>query len=211
MLQYGMGGEFLNDYWVSVKDPSTLAPAVNIVTRDSLANLFDHPQKPISYDPLTFMGDPPLYPGQEPSNRVMVIGYWIKTGEILDQLLGDEVSASLRSLPYEARLEAIPEKLRPAILQCCLDREFPPTVLVHGTADDLILVEESKLTSQTLTKLGVKVELLLVEGAGHSLKDAEEQYVMPKPGEKPTLAAGAEEALEKAFAFVMGELRGDDV
>lgn len=208
MLQYGMGGEFLNDYWVSDKDPSTIAPAINIVTRESLANLFDHPQNPISYDPIAIMGDPPLYAGQEPSNRVMLIGYWIKSGEILDQLLGAKISASLRSLPYEARLDVIPEKLRPAVLQCCLDGGFPPTVLVHGTADEIILVEESKLTEETLTQLGVKVELLLVEGAGHSLKDPAEQYVLPKPGEKPTLVEGAEEALEKAFAFVLSELQG---
>lgn len=208
MLQYGMGGQFLNDYWVSVKDPEHLAPAVKAVTRESLANLFDHPQYPISYDPIALMGDEPLYPGQEPSNRVMVIGYWIKTGEILDQLLGEKLSDSLRRLPYEERLKAIPENLHPAILQCQLKADFPPTVLVHGTADTLILDEESKLTSETLTQLGVKVELLLVEGAGHSLKDPEEQYVLPKPGEKPKLADGAQEVLDKAFAFVLGELQG---
>ena len=208
MLQYGMGGQFLNDYWLSVKDPSSLEPAVNIVTREMLANIFDTPQKPISYDPIVIMGDEPLHPDQEPSSRMMLIGYWIKFGEILDQLLGADISASLRKLPYEDRLNAIPEDLRSAILQCQLDKDFPATVLVHGAKDTLILPEESKLTSQTLTQLGVKVELLLVEGAGHSLKDSAEQYVMPKPGERPKLGRGAEEALDKAFAFVLGELQG---
>ena len=69
------------------------------------------------------------------------------------------------------------------------------------------MVDESKLTKETLTQLGVKVELLLVEGAGHSLKDPAEQYVLPQAGEKPKLADGAQEALDKAFAFVLGELK----
>ena len=208
MLQYGMGGEILNDYWLSIKDPSTLPPEFDHITRENFASQFAHHQPPISYDPLLMMGDEPLHPGQAQSNRVMGVGYWIKFGEILDGLLGEKISNSLRGLPYEDRFNAIPEKLRPAILQCQLKADFPPTVLVHGKSDALILTDESELTTQTLKQLGVKVELLLVEGAGHSLKDAAEQYAMPQKGERPKLMAGAQEALDKAFAFVLRELQG---
>ena len=52
------------------------------------------------------------------------------------------------------------------------------------------------------------MELLLVGGAGHGLKDPVEQYVLPQAGEKPKLAEGAQEALDKAFAFVLSELQG---
>ena len=43
----------------------------------------------------------------------------------------------------------------------------PPTLLVHGDADTLVDINNSRLMHATLTAKGVVTELLVIEGAGH--------------------------------------------
>ena len=45
----------------------------------------------------------------------------------------------------------------------------PPVLTVHGTKDPLVSVEQPKAFHEALRKAGIKEELLLVEGAEHSL------------------------------------------
>nr|WP_154924134.1 alpha/beta hydrolase [Microbacterium testaceum] len=46
--------------------------------------------------------------------------------------------------------------------------EMPPTYLVHGTADEIVSVDQSRRLAAELERQGLPHELLLVEGAGHS-------------------------------------------
>jgi acetyl esterase/lipase len=46
--------------------------------------------------------------------------------------------------------------------------DSPPTLLIHGTADQVISYRESQLFFDALQQAGVPSELILVEGAGHS-------------------------------------------
>ena len=207
MLQYGMGGDFLDDYWLAVKDPMSMPWPIKPACREELAEILDTPQQPISYDPFIFHGEVPLFPGQEQSKRVVLLPYLIVAGELLDYVLGEKISSVLRELPYEERLGVIPERLRPAILQCQLDEHFPPTVLLHGEADDVILPGESQLTYDRLKELGVSVELFLLDGAGHGLKDTSYTNETPRPGDKPRIVGGAEEVQNKAFQFVLRALQ----
>lgn len=43
----------------------------------------------------------------------------------------------------------------------------PPTLLVHGTEDDIIDIQSSEIFRDALQEAGVPVKLVPVEGAGH--------------------------------------------
>ena len=46
----------------------------------------------------------------------------------------------------------------------------PPTLLVHGDADTLVDVNNSRLMHETLTANGVVTDLIVIEGAGHGFR-----------------------------------------
>lgn len=70
---------------------------------------------------------------------------------------------------------------------------YPPTILLHGTADMDVPYEESKNMAARLAEVGIEHEFLTLEGAGHGLAGA-------KPGE-------AEKAEGRAAAFLHSHLR----
>lgn len=190
-----MGGELLGDNWLAVKDSSAPLPGSDQATRENLAHILDKPQQPISYSPIAMFRDPD---SELDTGRGKLLSLFWGEGTILDYQLGSPgISAQLRKLPLDQRLSAIPEHLRPLILQAQLGPGFPPTVLLHGTADPLVLPEESTRTYEKLRECGVKAELHLVEGGGHALVD---------PKNPPNLVSGAREREEEAFEFVLGEL-----
>ncbi|MDX1285946.1 MAG: alpha/beta hydrolase, partial [Draconibacterium sp.] len=49
-----------------------------------------------------------------------------------------------------------------------IDKNDPPTIIVHGTEDALVPFENSVKIIQKLQSLGVKSELIAIEGAGHT-------------------------------------------
>jgi len=49
-----------------------------------------------------------------------------------------------------------------------VDHDDPPMLILHGTADKTVLVEQSELLAEALRKAGVEHELVIVEGARHS-------------------------------------------
>ncbi|KAI0734951.1 hypothetical protein C8Q72DRAFT_948840 [Fomitopsis betulina] len=100
----------------------------------------------------------PLLTHQPPAQSSAPI--WFTEGETLDYLLGGPLSVKLRALPLKDRLAAIPVNLRPAILEVNIAASFPPTVLVHGLADIVVLPSESQATYDKHKKLDVKTELI---------------------------------------------------
>ena len=72
-----------------------------------------------------------------------------------------------------------------------VDRTTPPMLLIHGTADTEVSVDQSKAMAQAMRKAGAPVELVLVPGANHGL-------IGPDPGatRRDSLAA-----LDQSFAF----------
>jgi acetyl esterase/lipase len=52
-----------------------------------------------------------------------------------------------------------------------VSKEYPPTILVHGTADTDVPYEESKTMAQKLEEAGVEHELITVSGGGHGLAE----------------------------------------
>ena len=192
LLQFSMGGQMLVDHWIMPKD-GQVAPFGD-VKRDSVARFLDHKQEPISNDPLAMMNAGTV----EDSGRAMLLAVWLKTGELVDRLLGREISSMLRKLPLEERETAIPKDLKPAMLQMNLDKHFPPTFLMHGAADPLVPPIESVTAHERLTECGVKSELHLVIGGGHGLRD---------PGNFANYVPGAAEVKERAMEWLREALQ----
>ena len=54
-----------------------------------------------------------------------------------------------------------------------IDDADPPFLLIHGTADEIVPVEQAELFNAALIDAGVETEYLAVEGAGHALRKPE--------------------------------------
>lgn len=85
-----------------------------------------------------------------------------------------------------------PEKIVPFLPVKNVSAKYPPTVLVHGTADTDVPFEQSQLMVREFEKHGVAFELHAIANAEHGLA-----------GGKPDEIA---EAYRKAFEFVKREL-----
>ena len=73
-----------------------------------------------------------------------------------------DIAALLKS-----RREA-PELYKQFSVTTYLDKDTPPILILHGTADTIVDLEQSKILDAALTKLGVEHHLEIVEGAKHS-------------------------------------------
>ncbi|CAF9908250.1 MAG: hypothetical protein ALECFALPRED_004361 [Alectoria fallacina] len=198
LLQYAQGGQLLDDHWLAVKGRDVPDPEGGIVSRESVAHLLNKQQEPISDDPMPFLGDDAP---KNDSARTKLLLWWWRTGGLIDVVLGvNGMARFLRTLTQAQREGYIPSPLRSAILQTQLTETFPPTFLLHGKDDRLVLPAESQLTYDRLQELGVEAELHLLEGASHSLTDGMDP---------PNLAAGAGEVQRKAVEFLVHKLEAE--
>jgi acetyl esterase/lipase len=67
-------------------------------------------------------------------------------------------------------------------------KEYPPTMLIHGTDDTDVPYEQSVMMAEELRKHGVEHELVTIPGAEHGLADADPRQI--------------EDAYTKALAFL---------
>ena len=69
------------------------------------------------------------------------------------------------------KLVGTKDKNAPAVLALSpihyIDANDPPILTFHGTADNLVPVEQAKLLHEALKKAGVKEKLVILDGAGH--------------------------------------------
>jgi acetyl esterase/lipase len=68
-----------------------------------------------------------------------------------------------------ARLKEKPEAYRRASPLCYLgkDRELPPFLIMHGTRDPLVNINQSKKLAERLAELGAKYRFVEMKGEGH--------------------------------------------
>jgi len=78
--------------------------------------------------------------------------------------------------PAQGNLVEHLEKISPATY---VTPDDPPVFLIHGVEDSLVPVEQSKNYYELLQESGIRVELLLVEGAGHGLKPVKGMEMSP--------------------------------
>ncbi len=84
-------------------------------------------------------------------------------------LYGPVLWLDQRDLPMfrKTRAEA-PELYKQASPLMHVDKNDPPILILHGTADKTVSVDDSKALDAALTKAGVEHQLVIVEGAPHS-------------------------------------------
>jgi acetyl esterase/lipase len=80
------------------------------------------------------------------------------------------------------------EKFFPFMPVKNVTREYPPTALIHGTADTDVPIEQSRMMAEEFRKHGVPVQLHQIAGAEHGLSGGDRAEI--------------EEAQRKAFEFV---------
>lgn len=192
-MLYGMGGDFVCDHWVAAKGDDALFDTVSPVLRSFIAHFLDNLVAPSTASTMT-VGKEWF---EDDQRRVALFCYLWRTGELLDHVLGEPVSAMLRVLPVEERAAAVPERLRPALLETQLDASFPPTFLLHGDADTIVPISQSQKTCTRLRELGVETELEVIPTGGHGLVASISPFEFCK---------GATEAHEKGMQFLLRHL-----
>jgi acetyl esterase/lipase len=65
------------------------------------------------------------------------------------------------------------ERFRPFMPVCNVTPEYPPTLLIHGTADTDVPYEQSARMAEELQKNGVEHELITIPDAEHGLQGGE--------------------------------------
>ncbi|KAJ5929421.1 alpha/beta-hydrolase [Penicillium verhagenii] len=100
-------------------------------------------------------------------------------------------------------LGAVPEDLKPGMLQEFVKGDYPPSVFVHGKSDEVVSPDESIYQHEQLEKLGVPSQLYLVENGPHGLEGAITRRKMAGaqiPGDDKAVADSME-AYGKAYGF----------
>ncbi|KAJ3037883.1 hypothetical protein HDV00_001227 [Rhizophlyctis rosea] len=188
---FGMGGDVLHDHWLKPR------PSLLPVTRDEDGErrLLSNTTKPVADYPFKMNAEGKF---DDSEGRMGMLAHHEENGTFLDGLVGRPISEKLRILSYEQRYAAVPEEVKPLLLEHHLDVFFPPTVFVHGKEDRSVLVGESERTYQNLQQLGVRTKLLVLEGADHGFVPAGRVGRMQ--------VTGTVEVLAKALQFVLEEL-----
>jgi len=72
-------------------------------------------------------------------------------------------------------LDEIPQAYREASPNHHVDSKSAPTLIVHGTVDDIVPIDQSRRFHQSLQKAGVETRLVELEGEGHGFLQPENQ------------------------------------
>ncbi|KAJ5353081.1 alpha/beta-hydrolase [Penicillium brevicompactum] len=178
---YGLGGDLLLDHWTRGRPPTSIAKFVDLNEVPRL--LAD--QTVVSDD----------YKEGEPlPKRFALTVQWELDGTMLDGCFGAPgLGSKLDAVEYSLREAAVPQELKPGVLQSLVTEKYPPSVFVHGTADEVVPDQESIHHHNQLVQLGVKSELLLVKDGPHGLGDFS--------GANPTVSRDTAAAYNSALAF----------
>lgn len=149
----------LLDHWTRARPPTSIAKFVDLDTIPEL--LAD---TTVVSDDLPVAG--PL------SKRFALTVHWELTGTFLDGVFGRQgLGAALNDVEYEKRASVFPSELKPGLLQMFVKDSYPPSVFVHGMADEVVSPQESIDQHVQLNGLGVESELMLVKDGPHGLGD----------------------------------------
>ncbi|KAI0059996.1 alpha/beta-hydrolase [Artomyces pyxidatus] len=207
LSMYGLGGDvFSPQYLVPKTSPFFMgAPLFDPAKFEHFIHPASSSVPPTGSLPLT---GPPT-PGP-PSPRLMLYPFYLQIGTYLDYWTGihtPSLSQKLRSLvPLEGELsaqdrsertarlsEALPEGARALFPQLHVSSAWPPTMFVHGDADSIVHLHESRFMYGLVQDRGGEAQIIVVPGAEHGFdRDA-----------------GAEKhraVLDEAFEFVRKKL-----
>ncbi|KAI8971171.1 alpha/beta-hydrolase [Trametes punicea] len=208
---YGMGGDMLTPQYLIPKNVPFMLGREQLNPKDFAEYLYPASQalQPTSDSPLAYHSPTYRIPGFPANPRMLLGRLYRQLGTCLDYYTGchnPSLSASLRAhlkgrgnedgddkaLPVqlsdpqavlsEQLRQCIPTAHRHLFPQCMVTSDFPPTLLIHGSADTAVLVEESRNLELLLRSVGVPVELMVIEGKEHAFDyepNAEEEFGQP--------------------------------
>jgi len=122
------------------------------------------------------------------SQRMMLSTFLFQEGKNVDYYtglhdpsIGDAMRAILakENATLEDFREVLPKDKHSLFPLLCIDSKWPPTIILHGTSDDVVKIESSVNIRDALEKVGVKVELIEIQGRNHGFDvfpGAEENY-----------------------------------
>ena len=82
-------------------------------------------------------------------------------------VIGGSAGGHLAAMLGKSSAQA-PELYRAASPVTYVDRDDPPLLILHGTADNTVPVDQSRLFAAKLKEVGARHELVIVEGAPHT-------------------------------------------
>ncbi|GAA5980044.1 hypothetical protein JCM10908_001510 [Rhodotorula pacifica] len=200
---YGAGADLLSDWYLSEKTAPFLDGLPLLTDPKPFRAILD---KPVSSTPPTVS-----YPVSNPLDpRNLLLIYFLQTGTLLDTLSGTEgASAALRQCPASDRARLVRENsehVATVLPQLWVTDKFPPCMLLHGTADTLVKLSESRALKQQLENAGVEVKLHEIEGAGHGF-DAVGNWENSPAGKDKELTRRKDEALASVLPWSLEKLR----
>jgi acetyl esterase/lipase len=150
-------------------------------------------ESPLAFHPLTS-----ATPGLPANPRMSLPILFLQQATWLDYYTGDHtLSEILRSAP--SRELALSGHVSKGLFpQLQITNSFPPTLLVHGTSDTAVLLEESQQLQSLLEKVGVESTLTEVEGKDHLFDHV--------PGAETVYGQGGG-LFDQVAAFLIGELK----
>ncbi|KIM47058.1 hypothetical protein M413DRAFT_268696 [Hebeloma cylindrosporum] len=190
---YGMGGNFFSPHYL-VPKKEVFFRGREILDPEEFTD-FLYPYK--GGTPTTIVDSPPAYhpptyhiPGYPANRRMLLPRLYLQLGVFLDYYTGmhqPSISKVLREILDKGETEgnangfkqAIPEIHQTVIPQIMVDGNWPATMLLHGTADTAVPIEESRHLRGLLDAAGVPVDFIEFNGKEHSFDyetDAEEVW-----------------------------------
>ncbi|KAK7421170.1 hypothetical protein QQX98_002299 [Neonectria punicea] len=139
---FGTGGNWLLDHWTKGRPPTSVAKFVDL---DRVPEILAD-KRVVSDD---------FVEGKMGTGRFALTVRWELDGTFLDGNLGRPgLGAQLNALEYSQRAAALPEEVKPAFVQLFVTKDYPPSVFVHGTADEVVPAQESVDQYEQLKELG---------------------------------------------------------
>ncbi|KAL8290577.1 hypothetical protein RQP46_002835 [Phenoliferia psychrophenolica] len=154
---YGMAANMLTPFYLDVKTkPFMWLTPVLLADADFLPILKTPATERLTSTPLE-------------SPRLDYYTWLLQKGLFIDVLTDQPgLTAHLRGLPESARAAAIPAHARPMFPHINVKSNFPPTFFLHGTDDEAVPIDESRVMLKACEDAGVKsCRMLEIEGGNH--------------------------------------------